>query len=219
MTDEEIEQAEKDAEQDAKELLLLLLLSKRVIFDAGKGKFYVDGKTVSITTVRNYLQRIEKRLGRRSLDLLNKLEAGTISLDEWQTQFHRQITSAHVLAAALALGGISAAVRNADVQARIDSELKYASGFKSDLKKDGVSGRSAPRTTSYFMATAITFGIVQQIVRQIVGRQTECQRVRRASESCEGCIAYSYRWMPIAEMPAIGSLQCGGRCRCYLEYR
>ena len=31
--------------------------------------------------------------------------------------------------------------------------------------------------------------------------------------------AYAYRWMPINEMPRIGSLNCGSWCRCYLEYR
>jgi hypothetical protein len=218
MTDEQIEQAEKDAESDAKWLLLMLLLKKGVTFDAEKGRFYVDGKSVSITTIRNYLQRTEKRLAKKSIKLLDELKAGRITVERWQEEFSRNITSAHILAGAMALGSIKAAVNNVDVQERIDSELAYANNFASDLKEE-VGPRANARATSYFMAAAVTYGILEMSVRKLMGKQTEAMRIRRASESCVGCIEWSYEWMPIEDMPEIGSLDCGGYCRCYIEYR
>lgn len=75
------------------------------------------------------------------------------------------------------------------------------------------------RAKSYLRAATITYNVVEQKVRDLIGGYTECRRIRRASESCSACIDWSYRWMPIQDMPPIGTLQCGGRCRCYLEYR
>ncbi len=74
------------------------------------------------------------------------------------------------------------------------------------------------RARSYMLAASNTYSIIEQRVRGVIG-YTEARRVRRASESCSGCITYSYVWMPINALPSIGSLDCGSRCRCYVEYR
>jgi hypothetical protein len=216
----QLEQQEREAEKDAKELLLLLLLGGAVVFRSDVGRFYVNGKSVSITTIRKYLQRIERNLGRRLTKLTDDLEAQKITLAKWQREFERSITSAHILAGALAVGGINAAVRNDEIQARIASELKYADNFGDEVKDKKVSpARMKSRAKSYLIAATITYGILELQVRKLMGGYTECRRIRRASESCPGCVAYAYRWMPIGMIPPIGSLQCGGRCRCYLEYR
>lgn len=220
ITDEQLERAEKDANEDAKSLLLLLLLSKSVAYDATKGRFYVNGKSVSIKTIRDYLQRIEKRLAKRSVQLLDDLEKGKITVEQWQAQFQRNVTSAHLLAGALALGSIKAALNNVEIQERIEAELTYAENFAQELKAKEVSpARAKARATSYFMAAAITYGILEMAVRKLLGNQTEAMRIRRASESCFGCIEFSYIWLPIGDMPPIGSLDCGGYCRCYIDYR
>lgn len=215
-----LEQQEREAEKDAKELLLLLLLGGAVVFRADVGRFYVNGKSVSITTIRKYLQRIERNLGRRLTKLTNDLEAKKITLAKWQRGFERSIISAHILAGALAVGGIASAVRNDEIQARIASELKYADNFGDEVKDKKLSAaRMKARAKSYLIAATITYGILELEVRKLMGGFTEARRIRRASESCPGCVAYAYRWMPIGEMPAIGSLTCRSRCRCYLEYR
>ena len=220
MTDPQIEQAEKDAREDAEWLLLMVLLSKNVTFNAEVGRFYVDGRSVSINQIRSYLNRIERRVGRKVIKLTDDLSKGKLTIDEWKRGFDRNITSIHVLTGALALGSIASAVRNTDVQARIDSELRYADGFAKDLREGKQSvAQSATRAKSYMIAATITYGILEQLSRGLMSKFTECRRIRRASESCPGCIAYAYRWMPIDAMPPIGSLTCRSRCRCYLEYR
>ena len=126
MTDPQIEQAEKDAREDAEWLLLMVLLSSTVTFNAEVGRFYVDGRSVSINQIRSYLNRIERRVGKRVINLTDDLSKGKLTIDEWKRGFDRNITSIHVLTGSLALGSIASAVRNTDVQARIDSELRYA---------------------------------------------------------------------------------------------
>lgn len=223
MTDAERERIERDAERDAEALALLLLLKRRdarIEFRADVGRFYVDGKSVSITTIRGYIQRIEARLGKRVSSLADDLAKDRISVGAFQREFERIVTSAHVLAAALAIGSIAAAARNAEVEARLRSELEYADGFVKDLReKPEAMPRAKSRAKSYLMAAAITYGIMERNVRSLLGIYTEARRVRRASESCAGCRAVAGKWMPIDKIPPIGSMECGSRCRCYLEYR
>lgn len=230
MTEAEIKQAEKDAENDAGALAILLLLlmmkpgsneARRVQFDSATGRFYFDGKTVSIRSIRAYLNRIEDRFGRKLSKLTQDLEAGRVTLAEWKRVFDRTVTSSHILAGALALGGIAVAVRNSKVQTRIADELKFADAFAESIrsKKAGSFSKIRSRAKSYLMAASVTYSQIEQDVRGLMGMQTEAKRIRRAAESCLGCIQYSYRWIPIADMPPIGSLQCRQHCRCYVIYR
>jgi hypothetical protein len=221
MTDEEIQQAEKDARSDAEWLLLLLLISRRAKFRAEVGRFYVEGKSVSIATVRDYVRRIEKRVGKRLLDLTDQLEKGEITVRQWREGFERNVTSAHILAAALAMGSIRTAARSVNTQKIVSGEMSRI-GDLAKRVKDGTAGtpsRMRGRITFYLTTVSVTYGVIEQLVQKTVGQKTEARRIRRASESCSGCIAYAYRWMPINEMPRIGSLNCGTWCRCYLEYR
>lgn len=222
MTESEIEQAERSAREDAEWLLLMVLLARGVTFDANSDRFHLNGRSVSVNQIRSYLNRIETRIGKKLNALTADLAAERITADQWAREFRRNVTSAHVLAAALSLGSIAAAVRNAEVQARIDSELAYADNFAEEIAAGsaGTFAQIRARAKSYLLGTAITYGIVSLIVRKVLGVQTECRRVRRASESCPGCIEWARKgWMAIEKMKPLGSLQCRSRCRCYLEYR
>jgi hypothetical protein len=227
VTETQIKDAETAAEEDAQWLRLALLLAlirqpERVRFDAASDEFILDGRRVHIDTIREYLLRIEKRVGARLTKLTDDLAKKRISVNEWQRSFERYVTSSHILASALAVGGIAAAVRNADVQARIDSELRYADAFAEEIR-NGTAGTIAQiraRAKSYLVAVPITYGMIALIVRKVMGTQTEARRVRRASESCPGCVEWAAKgWMKIERMKPLGTLQCRSRCRCFIEYR
>lgn len=231
MTPHQLEQKESDARRDAKELGLLLLLairSKRadavemIGWDAATGRFRYKGRLVPAESVRKYLARIESRFRGRLIKLMVDLQSGTISVAQWHREFERMVSSTHILSGALALGGIAVAMRNENVVARLESELKYADRFADDLRagRAGSVPAARARAASYLMKGHITFYFVEQMARQAVGLQKQCKRVRTASESCVGCIYWSKQgWLPIKEMPPIGSLDCGGFCRCILIYR
>lgn len=225
MTDAEKDQAEKDANDDAKFLVLLLLLgSARVIWNSSVGRFYVDGRAVSIKSVRMYLARIETKLGRRLQKLTNELAAGRITLEQWHAAFEKTIRTSHVLSAALALGSIAAAVRNVSVNKTIAEQLAFADAFADEIRRNraGSVARIKARAVSYVAASFLTFEAVQLAMVITIGYFVECRRILRANESCKCCI-YWTRWTPVNEMPPIGSLTQAGCCgrydRCYLEYR
>ena len=221
MTDEKAE-----AESDAEWLLLLLLLyvgrpdtPKRVTFKLGR--FYVDDVSVSINRIRSFVLRTERRLSRRVGQLVDDLDSGKIDADAWEKEFNRNITSGHIIAGALALGGIAKAIDNRIVRRRLDIERKYAERFAGQIRRGEAGSPQAirSRARSYLRSISITYGQVELATQKALGFRKECRRIRRASESCRGCRRWSYRWMPIEQMPPIGTLDCGGNCRCYLEYR
>lgn len=137
MTEKEVEDAEKDAREDAKQLSLMILLanSSLVQFESDTGRFRYDGRVVTVAQIRAYLQRIEKRMASRAAAMIDRVEAGRMSVGEFRRGFERIVRSSHILAGALALGSIAASVRNSDVQERIVSELQYADGLIADVQQ------------------------------------------------------------------------------------
>ncbi|MGE0294947.1 MAG: hypothetical protein AB7P97_21585 [Hyphomonadaceae bacterium] len=218
----EEERARYLAEQIGGALVIILGLrshDRQVEWDAGRGRFRIGGRLVTIAAVRKVLDRLETQVGIRMAALAKDLEAGRIGLDDWTRRMKDLVGSAHYLNAALANGSIGTAVGAPAVIRRVDRELKYLEGFAGDLKKKPKSSQSVTaRATSYLLAAAATYAVVEQTVRKAIGF-TECRRILRARESCSDCQAIAYEWMPIEKSPPIGSLACGSRCRCYLEYR
>jgi len=229
MTEDERKEARKDAEHDALIIggVLALLLGLRkgkhqISWDSTTARFKIDGKIVAIETIRKELLRIETAQAKKMAGYADALEAGEITIDEWKDRMRKTVSSTHILMAALAAGSISAVAENTTMERLnkiIDSQFIYLSRFAESIQ---IAKPSAPtvkaRSKSYLLAAAITFSVIQQIIKVSVG-YTEARRIRRASESCPGCIQFSYIWLPIEQMPAIGTLQCKWHCRCFLEYR
>lgn len=226
MTQQEIADETRRAEDLAKgvggilaALLGLRPTEKPITWNAQRGRFVIDGRFISMQTIRRELHRFENAVAIRMANLAKLLSNGTIDLPEWRERMKTLVGSSHVIMAAVAVGSIAAGARNPEVQNRIESERKYANGFAEDVEKKKLSTPTIKaRAKSYLIAAAITFAVVEMAVHSKLGYQ-EARRITTAAESCEDCKAYAYEWMDIGEMPEIGSLKCGNRCRCYLEYR
>jgi|GEM_PF-5976552 len=229
--DDDRRRIKEQAERDAKWLGLMLLAAlsggrgidlsgQGIAWNLNERRFYVNGRPVPIEVIRGYLTRIETRLSARLIRITDKLTAGGITIGQWRAEFRDTIGSAHILAAGLALGSVAAAIANVTVMRRVSVEWYYIRGFADDLTSGkGISpGSLNRRIRSYLMAASVTYGVIEQAV-QIASGKAEAMRIRRASESCIGCIHYAGQWMPIHQMPVIGSLQCGQYCRCYIVYR
>ena len=229
-------------------LLLLLFLGRRnvrtgreVEFDRRRSIFRIDGRAVSVTTIRVLLTQIEKIGGVRLKVHMDAFLRGEITLEEWAKRSASTIRVSHTLATALAVGGIDRAQTNEDAERRIKEELNFLAGFERDIKQGKLSGaKMQARIASYMLAVPVTYWIIDQKEKEnlkelkrvkkitngvalteeeIKAIYKEARRYRRASESCSGCIAYSGFWMPIEKMPPIGSLDCRSRCRCFIVYR
>ena len=210
-------------------LVLLLLGRKRkasdvVEWDDAAGVFIVNGQRVSVETIRRQVLRVEKWFSQSMRSATLKFVDGTISANEWKRTMLSLIRSSHTIAAALAVGSTSAAATEPAVVKAIKTEQTYARAFvDSHSTKDAkeitkLKKRLVARASSYFLAVGVTNTLADLAKRRMTG-STECRRILRAKEHCQGCINWAYEWVPIAKMPPIGSLNCGSRCRCYLEYR
>lgn len=227
MTPERIAKLKLQAEKDAAELRLLLLTNVGAVWDAAQGVWRINGRRVSIDSIRSYLLRIETQMSRRIIRLIDELEKENITLAAWQREFDRSIASSHILAGALAVGGIGVSVASAFIIGRIASEFEFADDFVKEIrgKKAGSFSAIKSRAKSYYRAATITYSNVEQQVRQVIGIQTEAKRVLRASESCIWCKRFA-KWLPIEKQPPIGQIcppmypkSCCRFCRCYLVYR
>lgn len=221
--DLEKERAEKLAREIGGMLAIILGLRprgrQRVEWDAARGRFRVGKRLVTIGTIRKVLDQLESKLGTRMTILAQNLENKTITVQDWTGEMKRLVGSAHVLNGALAAGSAKNAIAKKSVQERIASEREYVDGFANSVRKKKPRARSiAGRARSYLLAAATTYAVVEHGIRKALGF-TEARRILRAKESCDDCYRYKYRWVPIELMPPIGSLECGSRCRCYLEYR
>ncbi len=245
MLDNEAMDNPNETREDIERLSVLLLLylegqrrkagTPTVRFDAVKGRFYVNDRSISIDQIRRYLKRIEDKQARHIGNLLDALEKGEITFTEWDDEFKRSIWSTHLIAAALALGSIEAARSNVPTIRRIREELLYGNAFGKEIQravkaKNGSRMRKKvsswraikARAKSYYRQAATTYSNIEQTVREVVGVQTECRRILRAAESCKDCLHYAkLGWIPIAQQPPVGAstLICKNHCRCYLIYR
>jgi hypothetical protein len=237
MTEVEKKRAEEKADKDAKELALLLLLALRrrsgtafVTWDPHNGRFIYRGRTVATTTIRKFLLRIQDRLATRIITLTNRLESGAITVDEWQAEFEDTISSAHILSAAFALGGIALASNNPFVQRQITEQWAFARDFTKDIKRkrDPLSfARIKARAKSYVQAAHITYANVELGMVKLTGVMTQARNVLTLAEHCEGrkedvigCIDVTNRgWVDIEEIVPIGQRLCERHCKCFLEYR
>lgn len=184
------------------------------------GRYFVlDGKRVSITTIRKILRRIETVSARRLVRLTEKLYRNEIELADWKTEAMRTITSAHLLAGAVAGGSLEEAERDGYVSANTAKQHRYLAMFETDIRRQKVSqARGVWRIGLYAMAVFMTYSAVER-AKNIERGATMAKRLRRASESCAGCVEWSGFWMPVSVLPPIGTLDCKSRCRCYVIYK
>lgn len=222
-TERELEEARAQAEEVGAALLLLLGLkkgTKSVVWDE-RGYFTIGGKKVGVLTIRRLLTKVEKVGSARLKGLVRAYFAGRLTLPQWRSAMDTALAGSHLLFGALALGSLEAAAASAIVAERLAEQRRFASGFGDDLRSRKVSeARGESRASSYLLAASILYHVLEQAVQgRGPSRKTQAKRIRRASESCPGCLIYAGRWIPINQMPPIGSLDCGSRCRCYLIYR
>lgn len=203
-------------------LLLLLGLSRsgrRVEWDASRGRFRIDGRLVSDPTMRRLLAEVETRFGRKAAKVTEDYFENRIDLETWSQQMERNLVSHHWAAAALLSGGLLLALKAGVLESEVSRQIAFKDGFKADLRRKKVSKpRGVSRARSYAKAVVVTAKRIEHAIKKLI--YNEARRVRRATESCAACVDYAGRgWIPIEQMPAIGTLTCRWNCKCYIEYR
>lgn len=232
----------KEAESQAEEvalLLLLLLLARSgrrsrggIVWDARRGVF-IQGtgrrrRVVSQAEIRDMLDRLSVQVGTDIEQLTALMIAERITVPQWQQEFRNILKPALLIASVVAVGGVRL-MQRADWQFMADQtriQWESLNKFAAEIKKGLTPAKIRARARSYAGSIRVLYHQFEQRVQARAGK-TEALRNLTAAEHCQPCVDHAppkMSWLPIAEMPPIGSFPfdeggCAQFCKCYLTFR
>jgi hypothetical protein len=179
-------------------------------------------------------------LERKLSKLVNQLEQGKITFNDFKRAFERLTRSQIIFAAALATGGIAIALNSPFVRKILAEQKAFlkqtlTTGIIEEVlnlteeqdeerqRKRRVKIRN--RLKAYLRRGHVTFEGVRQRIFETLGIYTMARRHLRPAEHCIPCVEWADKgWMPISEMPPIGAFKfedggCYYNCRCWIEYK
>lgn len=229
-----IERAKKTAGTFGGLLSLLLAVKQggRVNFDPATASFYVEGHKVVAALIQKELGRIELKIAAIVVSYNERLWKGQWTLAKWREEMEKLIENSHLLFAGLALGGVAAAAANLDVIRRIARDKTALGRFAYAIRVKQVPSLplAQNRGRAYLRSFYTTFQLLNQKTHILAGF-TEAKNILTPAEHChtsiqgqavyrEGCYEISLRgWMPIRDMPPIGTRVCAQFDKCYIIYR
>jgi hypothetical protein len=224
-----IRQARKAAQTTGGLLAILLVIKRgrKVVWDPKRVRFVVDGKLIPISAVRKELARLDLKLAATIESYNRKLASGQWSIKKWRKEMDGLVQTSHILYGALALGGIAVALKDANVLRRTGRDLKAVAGWQYTIDNGLMKSlaMSNNRGRSYVRSFSVTYNILSQRMHILAGYD-EAKRILTRAEHCrtknglEGCFEVAQRgWIPIREMPPIGTLPCKQWCKCSILYR
>lgn len=201
--------------------------AESVEWDSTNARFRVNNTEVSLTEIQTELERIDLRISRTVTDHNNKLWNKEWTVTKWRVEMEKLVEGNHLIFGALALGGLLVAAKDATVKRRIVSDRRALLRYKYSLSKGLVASLPVAnnRSRSYIRSFSVTYNLLSQRVHILAG-YTEARRILSKAEHCrtknglEGCLEAAARgWMPIRQMPPIGTLPCKVWCKCKILYR
>jgi hypothetical protein len=183
------------------------------------------GRVVARAEIVRELENVSKASRENMRAVSQRLRDGQVTLAEWQATMAREVKTVHVYSAAAGKGGWAQMSQGdwGHTGFIVKEQYKFLQNFANEIAsgkqplngrlivRASLYGRGHPTEESIRKRTAISKGFTQR------------RRLRRASESCPGCIEVSSRgWVEIGsadDLPPIGSQQCRSNCLCIDEYR
>jgi hypothetical protein len=195
--------------------LLLLLIGK------------VSRRLARIEDARRSMSRIEEGPAhteddRRPLPthIAEERPAAALTQAAAQTETQRELTLAHRMMAALAVGGLRQITT--PEQVRTDDRIREQKTFLIRFYLQGPfisDAEAAARISQYAGATYGTFEALSRASHQEAGYTHAEWILDAGAEHCHDCPEQAARGrQPIDSFPEIGSLACLSNCRCNLQY-
>lgn len=186
---------------------------------------YVDerGRVISPREVRRrierYIESEQEEVRSRALEVLHGA-----SLALFFHYMSAKIRVWHSAAGVMAYGGEREMTRErwARVENKIQSELSYLASFEAEIQRRAfeaeVTEALASRAAMYVESTYATYEN-NVVAREWDEGATLGRRVCEEDDaSCEECVAAADTYfVPLSEIPEIGSLRCLTNCRCHIE--
>lgn len=210
-------------------------------WDAVTGEFTIYGRRISAADLRAVIANSERLLEQKLTTLIDKLERGKITFDQFKREFERTNRAFIVFSAALATGGIYIALNSDIVKRELSEQKQYLAERLKTTAVDIIfpvieSQMPEPEKTkrkrklrnvlkSYVRRGHTIFEQTRQRIFETLGIYTLAKRHLRPAEHCMPCVEWAAKgWLPISEMPPIGAFPfdqggCSYNCRCWIEYK
>lgn len=197
--------------------------SPDLFWDAAQRRYRdAGGRFVAESAVRNALEDVTRASAASMRRLSEQLQAGEITVAQWQTRMAAEVKTMHVVSATVAHGG-KAQMGHSDygwTGSVIKEQYRYLRRFAADIE----SGRQplagvAARAELYAHAGRQTYERMRARDHAATGYDQE-RNVLGPAEHCPGCLlATSSGWVLIGTLTPPGSRECRVRCRCSLQFR
>lgn len=196
------------------------------VWDLGASR-YRDadtGRFVPEASIRAEVDRIADASIERMVNGARRLQAGRSTLAEFQDVLMAEIKTVNVAVSAAAHGG-----RNAMAPAdwlwtarEIKSQYAYARNWAADIAsgKAPLDDRLLARARLYGNHAVSTYENMRLRDARNSGAPVLVKNMLHSAEHCEGCTsATALGWVPIEQMPPLGTRTCKANDRCSLSYQ
>ena len=181
------------------------------------------GRWVARETVRRALDTTLQRSQVDILRLGRDLQAGRLTLAEWQVSTAKTLKAAHLASAAAARGGW-AQMTQADY-GRVGHKLRMEYGYLTRLAgqvADGtqaLDGRFLTRLSMYAQSPRGTYHEQERAGMREAG-YTQERNVLGMADHCDGCRAQTARgYVALGSLIPVGQRDCLTSCKCTIQYR
>lgn len=194
-----------------------------VFFIADIMLFASRDKTISRDFMMGQFETTLSSIADDMRDLARQLNAGRISLDEFQRRVATLIEAAH-WAAGFAMFGPALWLYPAVVvmlREMVERQLMWLRRLVMDIRlgRQRLDGSLVRRIALY---AGSSWSALVEFNRYIARRfgYTEEMNVLGVAEHCQGCLDETAKgWVPIGTLVPIGSRTCLSNCRCRYEFR
>ena len=181
------------------------------------------GRFVPWGLIRGELENVVKATTADMKAISQSLQAGAISLADWQLEMMTLIKTTHSATAMMASGGWQQMTQA--TWGRVGAVVKREYQFLREFAKAVFSGQQ--KLDGTFVRRAILYGqqgrgtYYSLTNVAMAGRGFDQERsILNPADHCDECVAEEAKgWQPIGQMVPIGRRQCRANCRCSVEYR
>jgi len=177
---------------------------------------------VSFGRIRGYLDDVLDSSERDMLALGSRLQAGSISVAEWQLGMRDTLKSIHTASGALPQGGW-AHMSPADygrIGVRLKEQYKFLGKFAKQIENGlPLDGRFNNRIKLYAQSGRATYHALEREEQAKRGKKEE-RNILGGRDHCTECVGEANKgWVKIGTLKLIGQRICKSNCRCHAEYR
>lgn len=201
---------------------------KRWVWDSQR-RLYIDSRGLALTerelreALDEYIESVQRGMGKK----VAEYAAGRFSTAELFAFLDEEVSALHGASGAIAYGGLEQMDPRkwSRISTRLMSELGYLAQFKQDVHAAEITGQElsvegiANRAGLYAEAAYSEY-MNQKVENEADNGVFMGRRICESDEaSCEECIgAATDEFIPLDQIPEIGSLTCMNNCRCEIEF-